>query len=165
MITHKLAEHVQNCCFSKLKESEEANQKVLSEFPPISNFIQNKEPLQKGKIQSSPSSSTASTPTNLDQGDTHPTFPFCNAPEDISSPIDILTLRKANHDISTAKQDINEMEENVDDSDEISFPDISASSMSTPTPPDEYLIKLQEAEVMIERLRNSNRHQRTEVRF
>ena len=146
-----------------MKGNEETNQIEVSESP-IPNSLENTELLQKRVLQPSPSSSSASTPTNFDQSDTHPTFPISNAPEDISSPIEILTHRKIPHDILAAKQDVNEMEENMDDYDEISFPDISASSMSTPTPPDEYLIKLQEADVMIERLRNTNRDQRTEVR-
>ena len=58
-----------------------------------------------------------------------------------------------------------EYQENVDDyDDEMSFPDASGSSTSTPTPPEEYVAKLQQAEVMIEKLRDENRHQRKEAR-
>ena len=88
---------------------------------------------------------------------------FNNLNENISSPIDILSDIKAKHNEPASNHVATDPEENIDDYDEISFPDISASSMSTPTPPDEYVMKLQEAEVMIEQLRNTNRHHRTEV--
>ena len=88
---------------------------------------------------------------------------FNNISENVSSPLDILSDIKAKYNGLTSKQAVTDPEENIDDYDEISFPDISASSMSTPTPPDEYVMKLQEAEVMIEQLRNTNRHHRTEV--
>ena len=51
----------------------------------------------------------------------------------------------------------------VDSDDEISLPDTPGSSTSTPTPPAEYVAKLQEAEILIANLKKENRHQRREV--
>ena len=130
---------------------------------PISNVVGTTNPSEKEETCSSPHSSNASTPTNSDQTNMHSINTFNVTAENVSSPINILSRNKTRDSVSAEKQDRSDLEENIDDYDEISFPDISASSMSTPTPPDEYVIKLQEADVMIEQLRNANRHHRTEV--
>ena len=62
--------------------------------------------------------------------------------------------------IGGSQDDTNEQLEEFED---MSMPDTTGSSMSTPTPPDEYVMKLQEAEVMIEKLKYENRNHRKEV--
>ena len=129
----------------------------------FSKYIENTTSFNQHQTQSTPISSNASTPTNLDQTEMNGMHSFDSKSEKVSSPIDILPKSNSENRISAAKRDVTDTEENIDEYDEISFPDISASSMSTPTPPDEYVVKLQEAEVMIEKLRNTNQHHRTEV--
>ena len=62
--------------------------------------------------------------------------------------------------IGGSQKDTNEQ---LDEFEDMSIPDTMGSSMSTPTPPDEYVMKLQEAEVMIEKLKYENRNHRKEV--
>ena len=62
--------------------------------------------------------------------------------------------------IGVSQEDKKEQLEELED---MSMPDTTGSSMSTPTPPDEYVMKLQEAEVMIEKLKYENRNHRKEV--
>ena len=144
-----------------LKVNEDVKHEVIEES--ISNFVKSAKASKKEETLTSPISSNASTPTNSNRIDLHAKNTFNNLNENISSPIDILSDIKAKHNEPASNHVATDPEENIDDYDEISFPDISASSMSTPTPPDEYVMKLQEAEVMIEQLRNTNRHHRTEV--
>ena len=144
-----------------LKINEDVKHEVIDES--ICNFVKSAKASNKEETLTSPISSNASTPTNSNRIDLHAKNTFNNLNENISSPIDILSDIKAKHNEPASYQVATDQEENIDDYDEISFPDISASSMSTPTPPDEYVMKLQEAEVMLEQLRNTNRHHRTEV--
>ena len=141
--------------------TEDDKHKAIDES--ISNLVKSAKASKKEETLTSPISSNASTPTNSNRTDLHALNSFNNPNEHISSPIDIVSDIKGKHNEMVSKQVLTDPEENMDDYDEISFPDISASSMSTPTPPDEYVMKLQEAEVMIEKLRNTNRHHRTEV--
>ena len=147
--------------YSKLNVTEDDKHKAIDES--ISNLVKSAKTSKKEETLTSPISSNASTPTNSNRTDLHALHPLNNLNENISSPIDIVSDIKGKHNEMVSKQVLTDPEENMDDYDEISFPDISASSMSTPTPPDEYVMKLQEAEVMIEKLRNTNRHHRTEV--
>ena len=147
--------------YSKLNVTEDVKHKAIDES--ISNLVKSAITSKKEETLTSPISSNASTPTNSNRTDLHALHPLNNLNENISSPIDIVSDIKGKHNEMVSKQVLTDPEENMDDYDEISFPDISASSMSTPTPPDEYVMKLQEAEVMIEKLRNTNRHHRTEV--
>ena len=144
-----------------LKINEDVKHEVIDES--ICNFVKSAKASNKEETLTSPISSNASTPTNSNRIDLHAKNTFNSLNENISSPIDILSTINAKHNEPASNQVATDPEENIDDYDEISFPDISASSMSTPTPPDEYVMKLQEAEVMIEQLRNTNRHHRTEV--
>ena len=141
--------------------TEDDKHKAIDES--ISNFVKSAKASKKEETLTSPISSNASTPTNSNRTDLHALHPLNNLNENISSPIDIVSDINGKHNELASKPVVIDPEENMDDYDEISFPDISASSMSTPTPPDEYVMKLQEAEVMIEKLRNTNRHHRTEV--
>ena len=144
-----------------LKVNEDVKHEVIDES--ISDCVKSAKASKNEETLTSPISSNASTPTNSNRIDLHAKNTFNNLNENISSPIDILSDIKAKHNEPASNQVATDPEENIDDYDEISFPDISASSMSTPTPPDEYVMKLQEAEVMLEQLRNTNRHHRTEV--
>ena len=131
----------------------------------FSKYIENTTSFNQHKTQSTHISSNASNPTNLDHTKMNGINSFDTKSEKVSSPIDILPKSNSENRISVTKHDLTDAEENIDEDDELSFPDISASSMSTPTPPDEYVVKLQEAEVMIEKLRNTNQHHRTEVKI
>ena len=106
-------------------------------------------------------SSSSPTPINSPTTDTHNIFP-----SNIFKLNEILTnkiITPPQTSDQTVKHDCPNKE--LEDEDyEISIPDASGSSTSTPTPPDEYVEKLHQAEVMIAKLKNENRHQRKEVK-
>ena len=66
-------------------------------------------------------------------------------------------------DVNTIGGSHEDTKEQLEEFEDMSMPDTTGSSMSTPTPPDEYVMKLQEAEVMIEKLKYENRNHRKEV--
>ena len=116
---------------------------------------------EKTNHDSVPQTSGSSTPTNLLISDTYSVHPFDDLGHKVAFPNDFVN---SNQDVHTSTQHNPICRENIDEyDDEMSFPDTSGSSTSTPTPPEEYVVKLQQAEVMIEKLKDENRHQRKEV--
>ena len=76
----------------------------------------------------------------------------------------INNILKEEQTLGTSFKDIQDDRSRVaEEFDEMSIPDTAGSSTSTPTPPQEYVTKLQQAELMIERLRNENLNQHIEV--
>ena len=127
-----------------------------------SHFLTNTSLTEEPYLESAPGTSASSTPTNSPVSDTYHICPFDSFGQKAVFPNDVL---KDNQMSETSTQRDQEYQGNVDDyDDEMSFPDASGSSTSTPTPPEEYVAKLQQAEVMIEKLKHENLHQRKEAR-
>ena len=140
----------------ELRPREEITEIINSKF--LTNTSVPEEPYR----ESAPGTSNSSTPTYSPISDTYATYPLVSLGRKDVFPNDII---KVNQISETSTQHGQDYQENVDDyDDEMSFPDASGSSTSTPTPPEEYVAKLQQAEVMIEKLRDENRHQRKEAR-
>jgi hypothetical protein len=127
-----------------------------------SKFLTNTTLTEDPYLVLAPGTSASSTPTNSPISDTYPAYQFDSLGR---TPVFSIDVPKVNQISETSTQHDQEYQENVDDyDDEMSFPDGSGSSTSTPTPPEEYVAKLQQAEVMIEKLKDENLHQRKEAR-